>query len=69
MWTKSSLTALYTEEAGWPYGHIRDDDAVYVKEAELGGAHPVREAGLFQAYDADCLSGGGQTTVTLRNSN
>jgi hypothetical protein len=39
---QSSVTTLFSEEAGWPHGMLKDTDSIYEKEKELGGAHPVR---------------------------
>ncbi|KIX01887.1 uncharacterized protein Z518_07826 [Rhinocladiella mackenziei CBS 650.93] len=42
----SGVTTLFTAEAGWPYGEVRDTDPVFEKEKEMGGSHPVRETDI-----------------------
>ncbi|KAF2447201.1 NAD(P)-binding protein [Karstenula rhodostoma CBS 690.94] len=43
----SSVTTLFSEEAGWPYGMLKDTDSIYEREKELGGSHPIRKANLL----------------------
>ena len=39
----SSITALFTSEAGWPYGYVKDTDTdILAKEKQIGTANPVR---------------------------
>lgn len=40
---KSGITALFTEEGGWPFGEIKDTGDVFQKEKQIGIANPVRE--------------------------
>lgn len=40
---QSSVGQAFTVENGWPYGAIRDDDAVIEKEKQIGDEHPVRK--------------------------
>lgn len=34
---------MFTEEGGWPYGEVRDTDAILDKEREIGLENPVRK--------------------------
>lgn len=47
---QSSVTTLFSEEAGWPHGMIKDTDSIYEKEKELGGSHPVRQVSVLTCY-------------------
>ncbi|PSN64073.1 NAD(P)-binding protein [Corynespora cassiicola Philippines] len=38
----SSVAQAYTKEGNWPYGEIRDTDAVYEREKEINDSHHVR---------------------------
>ncbi|KAI0384227.1 NAD(P)-binding protein [Hypomontagnella monticulosa] len=48
----SSVTTLYSAEAGWPYGEVRDSDPVFEREKEMGGPHPVRETNVLLVEEA-----------------
>ncbi|KAI1137283.1 NAD(P)-binding protein [Hypoxylon sp. FL0543] len=43
----SSITAVFSEEGGWPYGEVRDTDPIFEKEKQIGGPHPVRETNIL----------------------
>ncbi|KAJ4356343.1 uncharacterized protein N0V89_004375 [Didymosphaeria variabile] len=49
----SSVTTLFSEEAGWPHGMLKDTDSIYEKEKELGGTHPVRQTNLVAVEKAE----------------
>jgi hypothetical protein len=40
---KTSTVSMFTEEGGWPYGEVRDTDAILDKEREIGLENPVRK--------------------------
>ncbi|KAI1114327.1 hypothetical protein F5Y14DRAFT_414650 [Nemania sp. NC0429] len=42
----SSVTTGYSKEAGWPYGAIKDGDAVYKLEKELNDGFPIRTTNI-----------------------
>ncbi|KAF2251858.1 NAD(P)-binding protein [Trematosphaeria pertusa] len=48
----SSITTLFSEEGGWPYGQVRDTDTVFEKEKEIGGPHPVRQTNILVTEQA-----------------
>ncbi|KAI1733606.1 hypothetical protein F4680DRAFT_394717 [Xylaria scruposa] len=39
----SSVTTGYSKEGGWPYGTVKDNDAVYKLEKELNDDFPIRK--------------------------
>ncbi|KAI0441164.1 hypothetical protein F4803DRAFT_434364 [Xylaria telfairii] len=39
----SSVTTGYSKEGGWPYGTVKDGDAVYKLEKELNDGFPIRK--------------------------
>ncbi|KAI1105789.1 NAD(P)-binding protein [Jackrogersella minutella] len=43
----SSVTTLFSEEGGWPYGEVRDTDPIFEKEKQIEGHHPVRETNIL----------------------
>ncbi|KAL5378872.1 hypothetical protein DPSP01_008805 [Paraphaeosphaeria sporulosa] len=43
----SSVTTLFSEEAGWPHGMLKDTESIYEKEKELGSSHPVLQTNLL----------------------
>ncbi|KAI1378883.1 NAD(P)-binding protein [Hypoxylon crocopeplum] len=43
----SSITTLFSEEGGWPYGEVRDTDPIFEKEKEIEGPHPVRQTNIL----------------------
>ncbi|KAI1392961.1 NAD(P)-binding protein [Hypoxylon trugodes] len=45
----SSLTTLFSEEAGWTYGEVRDSDPIFEKEKEIGDLHPARHTNILVA--------------------
>jgi hypothetical protein len=49
----SGITALFTEQTGWPYGHVEDTDAdILSKEKEIGAANPVRATDITVVDEA-----------------
>ncbi|KAI0149688.1 NAD(P)-binding protein [Hypoxylon sp. NC0597] len=48
----SSITTVFAEEGGWPYGEVRDTDPIFEKEKEIGGPHPVRETNILVTEQA-----------------
>ena len=41
---KSSVTAMYAAENGWPFGEIKDDDPkIFEKETQIPRGNPVRD--------------------------
>ncbi|KAI2463184.1 NAD(P)-binding protein [Annulohypoxylon bovei var. microspora] len=48
----SSVTTLFAEEGGWPYGEVRDTDPLFEKEKQIGGSHPVRETNILVTEQA-----------------
>ncbi|KAF2181555.1 NAD(P)-binding protein [Zopfia rhizophila CBS 207.26] len=44
---QSSVTALLSIEGGWPYGEVKDTDAIFEKEKEIGGPNPVRQTNIL----------------------
>lgn len=50
----SGITALFTEEGGWPYGHVEDIDAdILAREKQIGTDNPVRATDIVVADEAD----------------
>ncbi|KAH8898668.1 NAD(P)-binding protein [Thozetella sp. PMI_491] len=50
----SSVTTLFSEDAGWPYGEVRDSDpGLYEKEKEIMGDHPVRITSVLLFEEAE----------------
>lgn len=47
---KSGITALFTEEAGWPFGEVKDSDNIYEKEKQIGPSNPVRAVSFTYAF-------------------
>ncbi|KAI2628092.1 NAD(P)-binding protein [Hypomontagnella submonticulosa] len=43
----SSVATVFSEEAGWPPGEVKDSDPIFEKEKQLGGSHPVRETDIL----------------------
>lgn len=41
------MTAVFSEENGWPFGEIDDTDSPYEKEKQLDPGHPVRDVSAF----------------------
>lgn len=37
------MTSLFSKEAGWPYGEIRDDDPILEKQRAIEEPNPVRQ--------------------------
>ncbi|KAM0229278.1 hypothetical protein ACHAP5_011702 [Fusarium lateritium] len=46
---KTSVASMFTEEGGWPYGEVRDTDAILDKEREIGLENPVRKTNISLA--------------------
>ncbi|GAP86000.1 putative NAD dependent epimerase dehydratase family protein [Rosellinia necatrix] len=42
----SSVTTGYSKECGWPYGTVKDGDAVYKLEKELNDGFPIRTTNI-----------------------
>ncbi|KIW09780.1 hypothetical protein PV08_11880 [Exophiala spinifera] len=43
----SSVTAVFSEENGWPFGEVRDTDPLYDMEKQLPPGHPVHDANIL----------------------
>ncbi|XXG95183.1 hypothetical protein Hte_001443 [Hypoxylon texense] len=48
----SSVTTVFAEGGGWPFGEVRDTDPLYVKEKEIDGGHPVRDTNIIVTEEA-----------------
>ncbi|KIL88128.1 hypothetical protein FAVG1_08205 [Fusarium avenaceum] len=48
----TSVASMFTEEGGWPYGEVRDTDAILDKEREIGLENPVRKTNISLADEA-----------------
>lgn len=49
----AGITALFTEQTGWPYGHVKDSDTdMLAKEKQIGTDNPVRETDIVVIDDA-----------------
>ena len=50
----SGIIALFTEEGGWPYGHVKDTDAdILAKEKQIGTTNPVRATDIVVVDEAN----------------
>ncbi|WZH49978.1 3Beta_HSD domain-containing protein [Fusarium acuminatum] len=49
---KTSVASMFTEEGGWPYGEVRDTDAILDKEREIGLENPVRKTNISLADES-----------------
>ncbi|KAI1448839.1 NAD(P)-binding protein [Annulohypoxylon stygium] len=44
----SSITTLFSEDGGWPYGQVKDSDPLlFEKDKEIGTAHPARKTNIL----------------------
>ncbi|KAM0201465.1 hypothetical protein ACHAQI_011257 [Fusarium lateritium] len=46
---ETSIASMFTEEGGWPYGEVKDTDAILDKEREIGLENPVRKTNISLA--------------------
>jgi hypothetical protein len=40
---QASVTSMFSKEGGWPFGEVRDTDAIYEKEKQIEAGNPVRD--------------------------
>ncbi|KAH9886123.1 NAD(P)-binding protein [Xylariomycetidae sp. FL2044] len=40
---QSSITTIYSEHGGWPFGEVRDTDPLYEMDKRIEAGHPVRD--------------------------
>jgi hypothetical protein len=40
---QSSVTAVFSEENGWPFGEVKDTDPLHEKAKQIEVGHPVRD--------------------------
>ncbi|KAK7409252.1 hypothetical protein QQX98_008562 [Neonectria punicea] len=45
----SSVMTMFSEEGGWPYGEVKDTDAILEKEKEIQQPNPVRHINILVA--------------------
>ncbi|KAH8690119.1 hypothetical protein BGW36DRAFT_433072 [Talaromyces proteolyticus] len=48
----SSVITIYSEEAGWPAGEVKDTDPLFQKEKELASQHPVVKTNIAVVEEA-----------------
>lgn len=37
---------MFSEEGGWPFGEVKDDNNLLVKEKQIEGGNPVRDTNI-----------------------
>ncbi|KAI1087270.1 NAD(P)-binding protein [Rostrohypoxylon terebratum] len=43
----SSITTLFSEDGGWPYGQVKDSDPLFEKDKLIGTSHPARHTNIL----------------------